>query len=195
MLALCRDCGRDFPPPAVERRCPHCDSARLIEHGELRSLAIAHVDCDAFYATVEKRDNPSLRDKPVLVGGSQRGVVMACCYIARRYGIRSAMPSAQARRLCAQTVFLRPEFARYREESRSVFDIFRAFTPLVQPVSIDEAYLDVSEAWRPFGSATAVARAIRERVRAERRLTVSVGVGPNRLVAKIASDCSSSIRW
>jgi DNA polymerase-4 len=147
---------------------------------------------DCFYAAIHQRDDPSLRGRPVVVGGDpdSRGVVAAASYEARRYGIRSAMPSAQARRLCAETVFLRPEFARYREESRGVFEIFRSFTPLVQPVSIDEAYLDVSDAWRPFGSATAVARAIRERVRAERRLTVSVGVGPNRLVAKIASDCN-----
>jgi DNA polymerase-4 len=147
---------------------------------------------DCFYAAIHQRDEPSLRGKPVVVGGDpdSRGVVAAASYEARRFGIRSAMPSAQARRLCAETIFLRPDFTAYREESRRVFEIFRAFTPLVQPVSIDEAYLDVTDHYLPHGSATGVARAIRERVSAERGLTVSVGVGPNRLVAKIASDCN-----
>ncbi|HUP23630.1 MAG TPA: DNA polymerase IV [Thermoanaerobaculia bacterium] len=153
---------------------------------------ILHCDMDCFYAAIHQRDDPSLRGRPVVVGGDpeSRGVVAAASYEARRFGIRSAMPSAQARRLCAATVFLRPEFSRYREESRRVFEIFRTFTALVQAVSIDEGYLDVTEAYQPYGSATAVARAIRERVRGQTGLTVSVGVGPNRLVAKIASDCN-----
>lgn len=147
---------------------------------------------DCFYAAIHQRDDPTLRGRPVVVGGSpdSRGVVAAASYEARRYGIRSAMPSAQARRLCAETVFLRPDFAKYREESRRVIDIFRSFTSVVQPVSIDEAYLEVTDCYQPFGSATAIARAIRERIRAELDLTVSVGVGPNRLVAKIASDAN-----
>jgi DNA polymerase-4 len=153
---------------------------------------ILHCDMDCFYAAIHQRDDPALRGKPVVVGGDpeSRGVVAAASYEARRFGIRSAMPSSQARRLCADTIFLRPDFARYRDESRRVFEVFRSFTPLVQPVSIDEAYLDVTDSFLPFGSATGVARAIRERVRAERGLTVSVGVGPNRLIAKIASDCN-----
>ena len=145
---------------------------------------------DCFYAAVHMRDDPSLRGRPVVIGGSPegRGVVAAASYEARRYGIRSATPAARAVRLCPQAVFIKPEFARYREESRAVFELFRSFTPIVQPVSIDEAYLDVSDGLHRWGSATAVARAIKDRVREERGLTVSVGVGPNRLVAKIASD-------
>jgi DNA polymerase-4 len=159
-----------------------------IEHSAVRR--IVHIDMDAFYASVEQRDNPSLRGKPVAVGGDadKRGVVAAASYEARKYGIHSAMASAHAVRRCPDLVFLKPDFTRYRKESEAIFAIFHDFTPLVQPASLDEAYLDVSEHLGPWGSATAIAREIRRRVREERRLTVSVGVGPNRLVAKIASD-------
>ncbi len=151
---------------------------------------ILHADMDCFYAAVHMRDDPSLVGKPVVVGGdpSGRGVVAAANYEARKFGIHSAMPAAEARRRCADTVFIRPDFSRYREESRAIFDIYREYTPLVQTLSLDEAYLDVSEHLGAFGSATAIAQDIRRRVREERRLTVSVGVGPNKLVAKIASD-------
>ncbi len=145
---------------------------------------------DCFYAAVHMRDDPELRGKPVVIGGTPegRGVVAAASYEARAYGIRSAMPAARARRRCPKAVFLRPDFPRYQRESREIFAIFRQFTDLVQPVSIDEAYLDVSDAWRGHGSATALASELRSRVLDQRGLTVSVGVGPNRLVAKIASD-------
>ena len=151
---------------------------------------ILHCDMDCFYAAVHMRDDPSLVGKPVVVGGdpSGRGVVAAANYEARKFGIHSAMPAAEARRRCADTIFLRPDFSRYREESQAIFDIYREYTPLVQTLSLDEAYLDVSEHLGAFGSATAIAEDIRRRVRKERRLTVSVGVGPNKLVAKIASD-------
>jgi DNA polymerase-4 len=151
---------------------------------------ILHCDMDCFYAAVHVRDDPSLAGKPVVVGGepSSRGVVAAASYEARRYGIHSAMPSSQAARRCPQLIFLRPDFARYRRESEEIFAIFREHTPLVQPASLDEAYLDVTDHLGAWGSATAIAREIRRRVREERRLTVSIGVGPNRLVAKIASD-------
>ena len=145
---------------------------------------------DCFFAAVHMRDDPGLRGKPVVVGGdpSGRGVVAAASYEARAFGIHSAMPSAQARRLCPQLIFLRSAFGRYRAESEEIFDIYREFTPLIQTLSLDEAYLDVSEHLGPYGSATAVAEAIRRRVREERGLTVSIGVAPNKLVAKIASD-------
>lgn len=145
---------------------------------------------DCFYAAVHVRDDPSLAGKPVVIGGSPqgRGVVAAANYEARHFGVHSAMPAAQAVRLCPQAVFLKPEFPRYRAESDEIFAIFRDFTPIVQPASLDEAYLDVSEHLEPWGSATAIAQEIRRRVREERRLAVSVGVGPNRLIAKIASD-------
>lgn len=151
---------------------------------------ILHCDMDCFYAAVHMRDDPSLVGKPVVIGGSPngRGVVAAASYEARRFGIHSAMPAAQAVRLCRHAIFIKPEFVRYRAESQAIFGIFRRFTPVVQPASLDEAYLDVSDHLEPWGSATAVAREIRRQVREERGLTVSVGVGPNRLIAKIASD-------
>ncbi|MGH9380310.1 MAG: DNA polymerase IV [Thermoanaerobaculia bacterium] len=151
---------------------------------------ILHCDMDAFYASIHIRDDPSLAGKPVVIGGTpeQRGVVAAASYEARKYGIHSAMPSARAHRLCPEALFLPPDFRRYRRESQRIFAIFREFTPLVQTVALDEAYLDVSERWQPWGSATGVAEALRRRIREELQLTVSVGVGPNRLVAKIASD-------
>ena len=151
---------------------------------------ILHCDMDCFYAAVHVRDDPSLAGKPVVVGGSPdgRGVVAAANYESRRYGIHSAMPAAQARRLCPKTVFLKPEFKRYRSESEAIFAIYRLFTPTIQPLSLDEAYLDVTDHLGEFDSATAIAREIRRRVRDERGLTVSVGVAPNKLIAKIASD-------
>ncbi|MEM7351109.1 MAG: DNA polymerase IV [Acidobacteriota bacterium] len=158
--------------------------------GSTDDRRILHCDMDCFYAAVHMRDDPSLRGRPVVIGGNPngRGVVAAASYEARQFGIRSAMPAAQAVRRCPHAVFLKPEFPRYQEESQAIFAIFRQLTPLVQPASLDEAYLDVSDHLEPFGSATAVAQEIRRRVQQERNLTVSVGVGPNRLIAKIASD-------
>ena len=145
---------------------------------------------DCFYAAVHQRDEPALAGRPVVIGGDPdgRGVVAAASYEVRRFGVRSAMSSAEARRRCPHAVFLRPDFPRYRRESQAIFAIYADFTPLVQAVSIDEAYLDVGDHLGAWGSATAIAREIRRRVRAERGLTVSVGVAPNKLVAKIASD-------
>lgn len=157
---------------------------------ELPARRILHCDMDCFYAAVHTRDDPSLEGKPVVVGGDpkRRGVVAAANYEARRFGIHSAMPAAQARRLCPETIFLRPDFNRYRDESQRIFAMYRDYTPIIQPLSLDEAFLDVSEHLGTFGSATAVAEDIRRRVRRERRLTVSIGVAANKLVAKIASD-------
>jgi DNA polymerase-4 len=145
---------------------------------------------DCFYAAVHARDDPSLAGKPIAVGGSPegRGVVAAASYEIRKFGVRSAMPAARAKRLCPHAVFLRPDFPRYRRESKAIFRIFAEYADLVQPVSIDEAYLDCSTTFSRFGSATGVAEEIKRRVYEERGLTVSVGVGPNKLVAKIASD-------
>jgi DNA polymerase-4 len=147
---------------------------------------------DCFYAAVHMRDDPSLAGQPVAVGGSPegRGVVAAASYEIRKFGVRSAMPAARALRLCPQAVFIRPDFQRYRKESQEIFRIFSDYSDLVQPVSIDEAYLDCTERLEGFGSATAIAQDIRRRVREERGLTVSIGVAPNRLVAKIASDAN-----
>lgn len=151
---------------------------------------ILHCDMDCFYAQVHMRDDPKLRGKPVVIGGSPqgRGVVAAASYEAREYGVRSAMPAARAVQRCPHAIFLKPDFPRYRAESEKIFEILGSFTPVIQPASLDEAYLDVTEHLEPWETATRVAQEIRRRVWEERRLTVSVGVGPNRLVAKIASD-------
>src|SRR5436305_5065019 len=145
---------------------------------------------DCFYAAVHMRDDPSLAGKPVVIGGlpEGRGVVAAASYEARRFGIHSAMPSSRALRLCPQVIFIPPDFRRYRRESEKIFAIYREITPVIQTVSLDEGYLDLTGRLEAFGTATRAAREIRRRVREERGLTVSVGVGPNRLVAKIASD-------
>ena len=145
---------------------------------------------DCFYAQVHMRDDPTLRGKPVVIGGSPqgRGVVAAASYEVRRFGVRSAMPAARAVKLCPHAIFLKPDVPRYRAESGEIFAILRDFTPIVQPASLDEAYLDVTDYLDPWGSATAIAVEIRRRVLEERNLTISVGVGPNRLIAKIASD-------
>lgn len=150
---------------------------------------ILHCDMDCFYAAVHVRDDPSLAGLPVMIGGDPggRGVVASANYEARGFGIHSAMPSSRASRLCPEGVFLRPDFPRYRRESERIFAIFREFTDRLQTVALDEAYLDVTERLQPWGSATAVGREIRLRVRAECGLVVSVGAGPSKLVAKIAS--------
>ncbi|MEO7026513.1 MAG: DNA polymerase IV, partial [Caulobacteraceae bacterium] len=187
MNALCRDCLAW--PPSEGPRCPACGSPRLLRHPELSRLTIAHVDCDAFYASVEKRDRPELRDRPVIVGGSQRGVVTTACYIARRFGVKSAMPMYIARRLCPEAVVLPTDFAKYRRESARVLALLHDLTPLVQTLSLDEAWLDLSGAERLHGgpAAYALARA-QARIEAETGLTVSIGLAPNKFLAKIASD-------
>jgi len=150
---------------------------------------ILHVDMDAFYASVEQRDDPALRGRPVAVGGrpESRGVVAASSYEARKFGVRSALPMARAVRLCPELVIVRPDFSKYAAVSRQVFQIFRSVTPLVEPLSLDEAYLDVTEnAWGlPLG--VDVARRVKERIREETKLTASAGVAPNKFLAKIAS--------
>ncbi len=152
--------------------------------------AILHVDMDAFFAAVEVLDDPGLRGRPVIVGGSpeQRGVVAAASYEARRFGVHSAMSAARARRLCPDGVFLPPRFHRYAEISRAIFVLFRDVTPLVEPLSIDEAFLDVTGCQRLFGPAAAIGRALKERIRARIGLAASVGVAPNKFLAKLGSD-------
>lgn len=163
------------------------DEAGGSEVGGLRK--IIHVDMDAFFASVEQRDNPDLRGKPVAVGGAGgRGVVAAASYEARRFGVRSAMPSATARRLCPELIFCKTRFDVYREVSQQIRAIFRRHTDLVEPLSLDEAYLDVTEDRLGIGSATRIAELIREEIRATTQLTASAGVSYNKFLAKLASD-------
>jgi len=160
-----------------------------VDAGSPSLRKIIHVDMDAFFASVEQRDDPSLRGRPVAVGGaSSRGVVAAASYEARRFGVHSAMPSVTARRLCPDLVFVRPRFDAYRQVSRQVRAIFFEFTPLVEPLSLDEAYLDVSADLRGIGIATEIARQIRALIREQTGLTASAGVSYNKFLAKLASD-------
>src|SRR5215470_6915718 len=150
---------------------------------------IIHVDMDAFYASVEQRDNPELRGKPVVVAWrGNRSVVCAASYEARAFGVRSAMPAVRAERLCPDAVFIAPDFSRYRAVSRQAREIFQRHTDLIEPLSLDEAYLDVTENKMGSPTATLVARTIREQIRKELNLTASAGVAPNKFLAKLASD-------
>jgi DNA polymerase IV len=184
---FCRDCLADAAPR--ERRCSACGSPRLARHAELETLSVAHIDCDAFYAAVEKRDDPSLAAEPVIVGGGKRGVVAAACYVARIYGVRSAMPMFQALRLCPHAKVIRPNMEKYVKAGREVRHMMRALTPVVEPLSIDEAFLDLSGTARLHGMspARALARFAAE-VESKLRITVSIGLSCNKFLAKVASD-------
>ena len=187
-LTLCRDC-LDLSP-TTGGVCAKCGQDRLLSHAELAELDIAHIDCDAFYASVEKRDDPSLADKPLIVGHpGGRGVVTTACYIARRFGPRSAMPMFQALQLCPDAVVIAPNMAKYKEVSRQIRAIFRDATPTIEPVSLDEAYLDLTADERLDTAPAAVALAgIAGRIEREVGITVSVGLSYNKFLAKIASD-------
>lgn len=186
MPALCRDCCATWGEGRVS--CA-CGSRRIVRHGELLTLAVPHVDCDAFYASVEKRDRPELLARPVIVGGGHRGVVAACCYIARTSGVRSAMPMFKALKLCPDAVVIRPEMRKYAEAGWQVWALMQRLTPLVQPLSIDEAVLDLSgtAALHKAPPAAVLARFALE-VERQVGVTVSVGLAPNRLLAKLAAE-------
>ena len=187
MKALCRDCFWQGREPV--RRCPACASPRIVAHDELAGLAIAHMDCDAFYASVEKRDRPELRDKAVIVGGGKRGVVTTCCYIARIKGVRSAMPMFKALKACPEAVVIKPDFAKYRAESKRILSMAGELTPLIQNLSLDEAWMDLSGTERLHGAPPAVTLArLQARIEAETGLTVSIGLATNKFLAKVASD-------
>lgn len=186
---LCRDCGTQLPTARRAERCTACGSPRLLAHDELTSLAIAHVDCDAFYASIEKRDDPSLMDKPLIIGGGVRGVVSTCCYIARQFGVRSAMPMFTARKLCPDAVIIKPDMAKYVAVSREIRTLMDSLTPLVEPLSIDEAFLDLAgtQALHRASPAQVLAR-FAQRVEHEIGVTISVGLSHNKFLAKLASD-------
>jgi DNA polymerase-4 len=184
---FCRDCLDDAPDGVA--RCRACGSPRLVRHAEIGSLSIAHVDCDAFYAAIEKRDDPSLADKPVIVGGGRRGVVTTACYLARISGVRSAMPMFEAKRLCPRATIIPPDMAKYVAVAREVRALMFDLTPLVEPVSIDEAFIDLSGTTRLHGMIPAKSLArFAQRVEREIGITVSVGLSGNKFLAKIASD-------
>ena len=187
MTGFCRDCGCDIGEGT--RRCGACGSPRVVQHPELARLAVAHVDCDAFYATIEKRDDPSLADKPVILGGRQRGVVLTACYVARTFGVCSAMPMFEARRLCPHATVVRPDMEKYARVGKEVRRLMRDLTPLVEPVSIDEAFMDLSGTERLHGTSPAKALAgFAARVERQIGITVSIGLSCNKFLAKIASD-------
>lgn len=192
LTALCRDCGWESEPGVDAGRissCPDCSSSRLLQHSELATLSIAHLDCDAFYATIEKRDNPALADKPVLVGGGKRGVVAAACYIARRYGIRSAMPMYQALEACPHAVVITPNMEKYSRIGRELREMMVERTPLVESLSIDEAFLDLSGTESVHGGSPARSMALlAQQMEEEVGITASVGLSYNKFLAKIASD-------
>lgn len=186
--ALCRDCLSWFET-APTLRCPKCAGPRLLSHPELDKLTIAHMDCDAFYASVEKRDSPELQDKPVIVGGGRRGVVSTCCYIARVAGVRSAMPMYKALELCPDAVVLKPRMEVYDAVGRDIRNRMRRLTPLVEPLSLDEAFLDLNGTQRLLGKPPALTMAeLAREIEKDLGITVSVGLSHNKYLAKIASD-------
>ncbi len=187
MAGFCRDCLAQAPDHA--KRCVSCGGPRLLYHAELNDLSIAHIDCDAFYAAVEKRDDPTLRSKPVIIGGGTRGVVSTACYIARIHGVKSAMPMFKAKALCPEAVVVRPNMAKYAKAGKEVRQLMEQVTPLVQPVSIDEAFLDLSGTQRLHEASPAMVLAkLILRIEKEVGVSASVGLSHNKFLAKLASD-------
>lgn len=186
MPALCRNCLIAFENGT---RCPSCRSPRIVAHQELFSLTVAHMDCDAFYASVEKRDNPELADKPVIVGGGKRGVVSTACYIARICGVRSAMPMFQALKLCPEAIVVKPRMSVYVEVSGHIREMMKELTPAIEPLSLDEAFMDLTGTERLHGQPPAVMLArLTKRMKDELGITGSIGLSHNKFLAKVASD-------
>ena len=187
MPALCRDCDTHVSD-SIEA-CPNCGSVRIVEHSDLETLSIAHIDCDAFFAAIEKRDNPDLKHKPVIVGGGKRGVVATCCYIARLNGVRSAMPMFKALKACPEAVVVKPRREAYSEASRQIRKKFEALTPKVQMLSVDEGFLDLSGTTRLARAfpALSLSRLARD-VESDIGITISIGLSENKFLAKTASE-------
>lgn len=189
MTAFCRNCLTPTTRTGPRPRCPSCGSPRVLSHPELFTLGIAHVDCDAFYASVEKRDDPGLADKPVIIGGGQRGVVSTACYVARIRGVHSAMPMFQALQLCPDAVVIKPRMSVYADVSRQIRTMMEELTPAVQPLSLDEAFLDLAGTERLHGAPPAIMLArLVNRMQRELGVTASVGLSHNKFLAKVASD-------
>lgn len=185
---ICRDCGHQTTT-IITDACPQCRSAHILQHRELHRLSLAHLDCDAFYASIEKRDNPSLRNKAVIVGGGKRGVVAAACYVARIHGVRSAMPMFTALKLCPDAVVIKPRMDAYREAGHAIRAKMLNLTPLVEPLSIDEAFLDLSGTETLHDQSPVVSLiALTKEIETDIGVTVSVGLAGNKSMAKIASD-------
>ncbi len=183
---FCRDC---LAACGSEQRCRTCHSPRLLRHPELERLSIAHIDCDAFYAAVEKRDDPSIRDQPVIIGGGRRGVVSTACYVARIRGVKSAMPMFKALKACPDAVVIKPNMEKYSKVGREVREFMRALTPQVEPLSIDEAFLDLTGTRRLHQRSPARTLAdLARRIENEIGITVSIGLSYNKFLAKVASD-------
>ena len=188
-MALCRDCLTRLDGSITHQRCPNCGRRRVVAHEELFDLSIAHMDCDAFYASVEKRDNPELADKPVIIGGGKRGVVSTACYIARIRGVRSAMPMFQALKLCPDAVVISGRMKVYVDVSRQIRALMEELTPSIEPLSLDEAFLDLTGTSKLHGAPPAVMLArLTKRMKEEIGVTGSIGLSHNKFLAKVASD-------
>lgn len=186
MPAFCRDCLNVCAP---KPRCEHCASPRVLQHPELFDLSIAHMDCDAFYASVEKRDNPEIRDKPVIVGGDKRGVVSTACYIARINGVHSAMPMFKALKLCPDAVVVPPRMNTYVKVSKQIKAFMSDLTPVIEPLSLDEAFIDLTGTEKLHGAPPAIMLAhLVKRMEDEIGISGSIGLSHNKFLAKLASD-------
>ncbi len=192
MGTLCRNCLTDWPETfgKQQNRCPKCRSPKIINHKELEDLNIAHMDCDAFYASVEKRDNPELSDKPVIVAyDGERSVVSTCCYMARMYGVRSAMPLFKAKKLCPEGIIIKPRMEVYSEVSKQIHSYFKMLTPLIEPLSLDEAFLDLNGTQKLHHRTAAKSMAwLAKEIKDNIGITVSIGLSYNKSLAKLASD-------
>jgi len=191
IACLCRSCFHGFTEKHISKHieCPACGKPQILSHPELFKLSIAHMDCDAFYASIEKRDNPNLASKPVIIGGEKRGVVSTACYIARMSGVKSAMPMYKAKKLCPDAVIIHPNMKRYSEVGHAIRQRMKTLTPLIEPLSVDEAFLDLTgtEKLHKAPPAVLLAKLARE-IETEIGITISVGLAPNKFLAKLASD-------
>ena len=189
MAQVCRNCLTELEADTAVRRCPACHSPRLTKHAELFDLGIAHLDCDAFYASIEKRDDPSLQDKPVIIGGGKRGVVSTACYIARTFGVHSAQPMFKALAACPDAIVVRPNMEKYVAVGKEIRALMRDLTPLVEPLSLDEAFLDLTGTEKLHKAKPAVLLlALQNKIENELGLTVSVGLSYCKFLAKVGSD-------